>query len=89
MPTIQTTLANPDIVDNTSWKGAKLKPCLVIFALASVMWMCPTPSGLDIKAWHLFIIFISTIVAVIAKPLPIGSLAIVAMAACVSTHTLT
>ena len=44
---------------------------------------------MDIKAWHLLAIFVATIVGFIAKPLPMGAIAILALAATPLTGTLT
>lgn len=67
----------------------KLKPSLVVLALALAIWFIPAPAGLSIQAWHLFAIFITTIIGIILKPLPMGAIAILSIAACVFTNTLT
>lgn len=71
------------------WKGAKLSSFAAIFLLALFCWQLPPPTGLAQGAWHLFIIFFATIVGVIAKPMPMGSISILAIVACVLTNTLT
>ena len=53
-----------------SWGGAKLLSSLILLAIATTLWFVPAPSGLTVTAWHLLVIFVITIVAVIAKPLP-------------------
>ncbi len=78
-----------DFMDSYVWNGAKLLPCLGVLSFALILWFTPTPAGLDIKAWHLFIIFLATIISVIVKPLPMGSLAMIAIATCTMTQTLT
>ena len=47
------------------------------------------PEGLTAQTWHLMIIFLATIIAVILKPLPIGAISLIATTLCVSTQTLT
>ncbi|PJE80225.1 putative malate transporter YflS [invertebrate metagenome] len=47
-----------------------------------------TPVGLDPKAWHLFAIFISCIVGIVCKLLPMGATAILALAIAMLTGTL-
>lgn len=74
---------------STNWQGAKLGPLLIILFFASLLWTFDSPEGIDTKTWHLFIIFISTIAGVILKPLPMGSVAIVALSALIATETLT
>lgn len=72
-----------------NWQGAKLLPFLAVISFASALWWIPTPAGLDPKAWHLFIIFLSTIIAIISKVLPMGALTLLAISVCLGTHTLT
>ncbi|MEB3701812.1 ArsB/NhaD superfamily anion permease [Candidatus Bealeia paramacronuclearis] len=81
----------PTLTDFTpvSWKGASLIPSFLILAFATALWFLTPPEGLSAKTWHLFVIFISTIAAVIAKPLPMGALAIIAIAFLTGTRTLT
>ena len=44
-------------------------------AIALVIWLVPAPEGVDLKAWHLLAIFVATIAGLIAKPLPMGAVA--------------
>ncbi|MBL0942061.1 MAG: anion permease [Alphaproteobacteria bacterium] len=74
---------------NFVWNGVKIIPFLAVMTLAIGLWFSPTPEGLDIKTWHLFTIFLSTIAGIIVKPLPMGSIAVIALSACTLTHTLT
>jgi DASS family divalent anion:Na+ symporter len=72
-----------------TWDGAKIKPSLMILGLALAIWFVPAPEGLSQQAWHLFAIFITTIICIVVKPLPMGAVAIVSLATCVFTKTLT
>lgn len=72
-----------------TWDGAKIKPSLMILAMALTIWFAPVPTGLSIQAWHLFAIFITTIVCIVVKPLPMGAVAVLSIATCVFTRTLT
>lgn len=74
---------------NLDWKGAKLKPTLGVLGFALVLWFTPPPEGLSVQAWHLFAIFVSTILGIIVKPVPMGALAILSLVACTVTKTLT
>lgn len=67
----------------------KIPAFLACSATLLVFWFIPPPSGLDIRAWHLFAIFLSIILGLIIKPLPMGSLAIAGIAVCTMTGTLT
>ncbi len=80
---------NVSLFSNVNWEGAKPLPFLSILTFAMVLWFLPTPAGLEDRTWHLFVIFISTIISIIAKPLPMGSIAIVVFAICTMTKTLT
>lgn len=62
---------------------------LILFTLAFASWHIPVPEGLTHKAWHLLVIFITTITALILAPLPMGAVALLSIAACVLTNTLT
>ncbi|WP_373002380.1 DASS family sodium-coupled anion symporter [Sulfurimonas sp.] len=62
---------------------------LFIFAFGTLIWFSPVPSGLEPQAWHLFAIFISSILAVIIKAMPIFTSSILALSVSVLTGTLT
>ena len=71
---------------SAQWAGAKLIPSLSLLALGSLFWFMDPPEGLTLQAWHLMIIFLTTIAAVILKPLPMGAISIIATAFCVVTR---
>jgi divalent anion:Na+ symporter, DASS family len=62
---------------------------LAVFLLAVVIWLIPPPSGVQPPAWHLFAIFVATIVGIITKPLPMGAIALFGIAATALSGTLT
>ncbi len=68
---------------------AKLIPLIVTVCIGAAIWFIPPPEGVDQKAWHLLAIFIATIVGIIAKPLPMGAVAIIGICATALTGTLT
>jgi DASS family divalent anion:Na+ symporter len=55
---------------------------------AVAIWLLPAPAGVDIKAWHLFAIFFATIVGLIAQPLPMGAVVLIAITLTALTDTL-
>ena len=61
----------------------------LVLCIGIALWFSPTPSGLEPQAWHLFAIFISAIIAVILKAMPIFTSSIIALAVTVLTGTLT
>ena len=70
------------------WTGATLTPSLVILFIGVVLWFLPPPTGLEIKAWHLLVIFLATISAIILKPLPMGAVAVLGLTTATLTQTL-
>ncbi len=54
-----------------------------------VIWFLPPPQGVEVQAWRLLAIFVATIVGIIAKPLPMGAVAMLGMSATALTGTLT
>jgi divalent anion:Na+ symporter, DASS family len=61
----------------------------ICVAIGVVLWFIPAPSELEPEAWHLFSIFVATILALVIKPVPMGSTAIIALTLIVLTKTLT
>ncbi len=72
----------------SKWEGAKVKPLINVVVLFLVLWFLPPPEGLTIQAWHLFTIFITTILSLILKPLPMGAMALTAVSVSILTNTL-
>ena len=71
------------------WLGAKITPSLIVLGVFICLWFIPAPEGLSPKAWNLFAIFLCTILAIVLKPLPMGAVALLSVAACTLTKTLT
>jgi len=67
---------------------AKLVPVIITLAVGVVLWFIPPPEGVKQEAWHLLAIFVATIVGIISKPLPMGAVAIIGVAATALTGTL-
>jgi DASS family divalent anion:Na+ symporter len=61
---------------------------VVPLVVGAVLWLIPPPGGVESSAWHLLAIFVATIVGIIAKPLPMGAVAVLGIAATVLTRTL-
>ncbi|WP_298932821.1 DASS family sodium-coupled anion symporter [uncultured Ramlibacter sp.] len=57
----------------------RLVPALVTTAVLAVLLLIPTPQGLAPHAWSLVAIFLTTIVAIILKVMPIGVMALMAI----------
>lgn len=54
-----------------------------------LIWVLPRPDVVDPRAWRLLAIFVATVAGIIAKPLPMGAMAVVGIAAALATRTLT
>ena len=72
-----------------SSERAKLMPLMVTLMVGITIWLSPIPAGVDVKAWHLLAIFVATVVGIIAKPLPMGAVAILGISLTALTGTLT
>jgi DASS family divalent anion:Na+ symporter len=57
----------------------RLVPALVTTAVLVILLLIPTPEGLKPNAWTLVAIFLTTIVAIILKVMPIGVMALMAI----------
>jgi DASS family divalent anion:Na+ symporter len=57
--------------------------------LATLIWLLPPPQGVTTQAWHLFAIFVATIVGIMLEPLPMGAVAIAGITASIVSRTLT
>ena len=53
-----------------------------------LMWQVPTPQHLTGNAWHLFIIFVMTVVALIMNFMPMGTVAFTSLVTCIMTSTI-
>lgn len=67
---------------------SKIPPLLILAAFLAVLWFSPCPSGLSSQAWHLFGIFLTTLIAIAINAMPMGALTIIALALCTITETL-
>lgn len=65
----------------------RLIPLLISFLIGLVIWFLPPPEGIEIQGWHLFAIFVATIIGIMAKPLPMGGVALLALTAVIATGT--
>jgi DASS family divalent anion:Na+ symporter len=55
-------------------------PCVLVVGLTLAIWFIPAPAGVTPNAWHLFALFVGTIVGIISKAMPLGSLSVIAIA---------
>ena len=57
----------------------RLGPALIATAVLVTLLLLPAPAGLAPNAWALVAIFLTTIVAIILKVMPIGVMALMAL----------
>lgn len=67
---------------------AKLVPMIIVVGLGGAMWFIPPPEGVKQEAWQLLAIFVATVVGFIAKPLPMGAVAVIGIMMTALTGTL-
>ena len=53
-----------------------------------VLWLLPPPEGLELQAWRLLAIFVATVAGIIARPLPMGAIAMIGLTVTLLTGTL-
>lgn len=66
----------------------QLTSLLIVLLVGLSLWFMPKPENMQSEAWHLFAIFVATILGVILKPFPIGAISILAMSVATITNTL-
>ncbi|UKB82926.1 anion permease [Chryseobacterium sp. MEBOG06] len=61
-------------------KEINIKNVAITFAVALIIWFIPVPDGVTQDAWHLFAIFAATILGIILKAAPMGTMCMMAIA---------
>jgi len=61
-------------------KEVSLKNLGITLIVGVIIWFCPIPEGVSPQAWHLFAIFVSTILGIILKAAPMGTMCMIAIA---------
>jgi DASS family divalent anion:Na+ symporter len=69
-------------------EGARPVRLLLTILVGATIWLSPHPEGMDPRAWQLLAIFVATIVGVVARPLPMGAVALLGVVTTVLTGTL-
>jgi DASS family divalent anion:Na+ symporter len=85
---------NGEQINSSFFGEVRIIPLIVTILVGVALWFTPAPQGVQAlengtEAWHLLAIFVATIVGLIAKPLPIGAVALIAMMLTALTGTLT
>ena len=61
----------------------------LVVCVGLLIWALPRPDAVDPRAWRLLAIFVATVVGIIARPLPMGAMAVVGIGVALGTRTLT
>lgn len=61
-------------------KEINVKAVIITFVIALIIWFIPAPQGVKENAWHLFAIFAATILGIILKAAPMGTMCMMAVA---------
>jgi DASS family divalent anion:Na+ symporter len=61
----------------------------IVLAAGAVVLLLPRPEGVSVEGWRLLAIFVATIIGLIAQPLPMGAMIIVAITVAAITKTVT
>ncbi|MBX9702582.1 MAG: anion permease [Silvanigrellaceae bacterium] len=61
----------------------------LVFLVGFAIWHIPIPEGLNAQGWHLFAIFVATIIGIIFTPLPTSAMALLSLTASILTGTIT
>jgi DASS family divalent anion:Na+ symporter len=70
-------------------RPVKLVPLAATLLAGAAVWLIPAPPGVTAQAWGLLAVFVATIVGLMAKPLPMGAVALCAVVACAASGLLT
>lgn len=62
---------------------------LLIFVGGALMWFNPVSNEITPQAWHLFVIFLGTMVGIVLSPLPISAMAMLGAGMCLAMGVLT
>lgn len=60
-------------------KEINIKNIAITFSAALIIWFIPVPEGVSENAWHLFAIFAATILGIILKAAPMGTMCMMAI----------
>ena len=73
----------------TLTKHSSILTILLLFVAGSFMWFNPISTELSAQSWHLFVIFLCTMIGIVLSPLPISAIALLGASTCLVTGVLT
>ncbi len=87
-PGVTAAMRRPGQADKTRAAWSKAGRLVAMVAVGAIIWYSPMPAGIDVKAWHLFAIFVATILGLIVQPLPMGAVVLIGVLTSALTETL-
>src|SRR5688500_17702750 len=69
--------------------AVRLGRLALVVGIGIAIWAIPRPEAVDPRAWRLLAVFVATVVGLILKPMPIGAMGFVGIAAALATRSLT
>ena len=70
----------------TNSKYTSAMQLLACVLIGVVLWFLPHPAALSLAGWHMFALFLATIVALVLNPMPIGAIAILSLTVLLLTN---
>jgi DASS family divalent anion:Na+ symporter len=67
----------------------KINKWIIIIVFGFFLWSFPILIGKDYKGWNIFVVFLTTILSIIIKPISIGSISIISLTIAMITNLLT
>jgi len=72
-----------------SERSIKPTQLFICLAIGLMFWFSPAPAGLELSGWHVLGLFITTILSLVLKPLPMGAVALIALEVAILTNLIT
>ena len=66
-----------------------IRRVITFFLVGYVLWILPSPSGLNTIQWHLFVVFVMTVGALVVNLLPMAVVMLISITFCHLTNILT
>lgn len=84
-PTTPTTVKD----DGGPGNGVAVARWLIPIGIGGAIALLPTPDGVEPQGWYLLAIFVATIIGIIARPAPMGVIALLGLTVAAATEVLT
>lgn len=68
--------------------SAENKTLLICLGLGMIGWFAPVPEGLTLEGWRILVVFLTTILCVILKPLPMSATTLIGLGVLLISNTI-